>query len=61
MSSPRSRWNRLPTIVALLALPALPALALGQGATVTGHVTGEGGVPIPGVSVSITGMGHGVA
>jgi TonB-linked SusC/RagA family outer membrane protein len=59
MSSPRSRWNRLPTIVAVLALPVLPALALGQGATITGHVTAEGGVPIPGASVSITGMGLG--
>ena len=59
MSSLRSSWNRLLLVMTLFALPALPAQLFSQGATVTGHVTGEGGVPVPGVSVSITGMGLG--
>jgi TonB-linked SusC/RagA family outer membrane protein len=32
---------------------------MGQGATVTGHVTGEGGAPLQGVTVSINGLGIG--
>jgi hypothetical protein len=30
-----------------------------QGATITGHVTGEGGVPLPNATVSIVGLGLG--
>jgi TonB-linked SusC/RagA family outer membrane protein len=59
MFSPRSRWNCLVIALTVAALPALPAQLLSQGATITGHVTAEGGVPIAGVSVSITGMGLG--
>ncbi len=58
MFSPRIPWYCL-AVVALAALVALPARLLSQGATINGHVFGEGGVPIPGVSVSIVGMGLG--
>jgi TonB-linked SusC/RagA family outer membrane protein len=52
----RSPWNRL---LVLAACSVLPARAMAQGATVTGTVTGEGGTPLVGVTVSITGMGLG--
>src|SRR3569833_454061 len=52
----RSLWNRL---LVLAACCVLPAQAMAQGATVTGNVTGEGGVPLVGVTVSIGGMGLG--
>src|SRR6185503_15013519 len=56
MLSLRSRWYRL---LPLAALIALPGRLVSQAATITGHVTGEGGVPLVGVTVSINGMGLG--
>jgi TonB-linked SusC/RagA family outer membrane protein len=56
MLRPQSRWLIL---LASAALVALPARLVAQGATVTGHVTAEGGAPLNGVTVSITGMGLG--
>src|SRR5947209_7063624 len=52
----RSTWHRL---LAVFALAVLPARLVSQGATITGHVTAEGGVPLTGVTVSINGMGLG--
>jgi TonB-linked SusC/RagA family outer membrane protein len=52
----RSSWSRLLTIAACCVLPAR---VMAQGATITGTVTGEGGTPLVGVTVSIAGMGLG--
>jgi TonB-linked SusC/RagA family outer membrane protein len=52
----RSSWNRL---LVLAACSVLPAQAMAQGATINGTVTGEGGVPLVGVTISIAGMGLG--
>jgi TonB-linked SusC/RagA family outer membrane protein len=56
MRSLRLSRHRLVT-GALLVLASSRMFA--QGATITGHVTGEGGVPLPGATVSIAGMGVG--
>jgi TonB-linked SusC/RagA family outer membrane protein len=56
MSSLRLDSRRL-IAGALFAMASSRALA--QGATVTGHVTGEGGVPLPNATVSIAGLGLG--
>jgi TonB-linked SusC/RagA family outer membrane protein len=52
----RSTWYRH---LALVALVGLPARLVSQGATITGHVTSEGGVPLTAVTVSVNGMGLG--
>src|SRR5215831_2751308 len=52
------RWRRIAALPAMLALPASLAA---QAATVTGHVTGETGAPLVGVTVSIAGLGVGSA
>lgn len=59
MFSSRSRWYRPSSLAALLAFVALPACVSSQAATLTGHVTGQGGTPLVGVTVSINGMGIG--
>ena len=48
MSSPVDcRTHRfIPALLSLLLLTALPALALGQGASITGRVTSEQGNPL---------------
>lgn len=56
MLSPRYRWL---TCLTAAALVALPAGLTAQGVTITGHVTGEGGAPLPGATISIAGMGLG--
>src|SRR4051812_3368558 len=50
------RWRAASVVVALFARVGILAA---QGATVTGHVTNAAGQPLPGVTVSITGMGVG--
>lgn len=46
-------------LMACVALFALPVCLAAQGATVTGHVKNETGGPVPGVTVSVSGMGLG--
>ena len=50
------RWCRSLLVPALLALPAA---LVAQAATITGRVTGDGGAPLIGVTVSIPGLGVG--
>src|SRR4051812_23368737 len=56
MFSQRFRWFHL---LSLAALVAIPGRLLSQAATINGLVTGEGGIPLVGVTVSINGMGLG--
>ena len=55
------RWSGASLLVALFArvAPLSAQAGAGAGATVTGHVTNVAGQPLPGVTVSITGMGVG--
>ncbi len=50
-------------LVSLFVLLTLAGLISGQrsGGTITGRITGSGGMPLPGASVVITGSGMGVA
>ncbi len=52
-----SRW----TTAVLAAIVALPAIALAQGAVITGKVTSEAGLPIEAATIFITEMSLGVA
>lgn len=61
MSSMRfARRGTLARVVPLVFTLIAPARLVAQGvATVTGHVTGENGGPLPAVTVSVAGMGLG--
>src|SRR5689334_24085962 len=55
------RWSSAALLITLLTrvAPLSAQAGGGTGATVTGHVTNVAGQPLPGVTVSITGMGVG--
>jgi TonB-linked SusC/RagA family outer membrane protein len=58
MRSLQFGWRRLRFAPALLAVPAS---LFAQTATITGHVTTDGGTPLVGVTVSLPGLGVGSA
>lgn len=53
-----ARFTRI-GLLTLIALVVLPVRLVSQAATITGQVTGEGGAPLAGVTVSVIGMGLG--